>query len=74
MENLQGTSTKTDLIKLLAKQFQCTGRTIENRINDMLKGTGLSTLGYSLQKEKIGKEIYFELKKIVPEIKQEDIF
>lgn len=73
-ENLKGKTTKTDLIKLLAQEFDCTGRTIENRINDMLKGTGLSALGYRLKKGKIGREIWFELKKIIPEIQQEDIF
>ena len=63
-----------NIIPILSKKFECDPRTIENRINDLIKGTGLNDLGYGLKKQKIGKEKYFELKKIIPENKQEEIF
>jgi len=74
VDNLKSKTPKKDLVKLLAQKFDCTARTIEDRINDMLKGTGLNTLGYRLVKEKIGKEMYFQLNRVIPKPTQEDIF
>lgn len=74
VKKLRGKISKNDLFKLLAQEFGCTERTIENRIKEILNGTGLNDLGYSLKKEMIRGKTYFELIKIIPENKQEEIF
>jgi hypothetical protein len=74
VKNLKGRTSKTDLIKLLSQKFDCTSRTIEDIVKDMIKGTGLIALGYCLEKLKISREIYFEPRKVIPTNKQEDIF
>jgi hypothetical protein len=40
----------------------------------MLAGAGINSIGYELVKTKIGKQVYFEIKKFIPPISQENIF
>lgn len=73
VENLKTSIAKQELVTILRQEFKCTSRTIEDRIKDMLAGAGLDTLGYKLKSTKKGKQVYFDLAKILPDT-QENIF
>lgn len=74
VENFKKPVAKQDFIKMLSQEFKCTARTIEDRIKDMLTGAGINSIGYELLKTKIGKEMYYEIKKFIPPVNQENIF
>ncbi len=73
VENLKGTISKQDFIRIVRQEFNCTSRTIEDRIKDMLTGAGINTIGYQLKKTKKGKQVFFEILKFNP-VKQKEIF
>lgn len=73
LENFKKPILKQELIKILRQEFKCTSRTIEDRIKDMLAGSGINSIGYELVKTKKGKQVYFEIKKYTT-VNQEDIF
>ena len=74
IDNFKKPISKQEFITTLRQEFKCTSRTIEDRIKDMLAGAGINSIGYELVKTKIGKQAYFEIKKFIPPISQENIF
>lgn len=74
IENFKKPVAKQEFIKILSQEFKCTSRTIEDRIKDMLAGAGINSIGYELVKTKIGKQMYYEIKKYIPPVDQENIF
>ena len=74
IENFKKPVAKQDFIKMISQEFKCTARTVEDRIKDLLTGAGINSIGYELLKTKIGKQMYFEIKKYIPPVDQENIF
>lgn len=73
-ENIKREIPKQELIRTLSQEFQCTARTIEDRLKDLLAGKGINTIGYALKKVKRGKETYFTLETYIPPEPEKDIF
>lgn len=73
LDNIKEKVSKQDLVRTLRQEFKCTNRTIEDRLRDMLAGAGISSMGYELVKSKIGKQAFYEIKKVKP-TNQENIF
>lgn len=73
IDNLKAPTKNQELERMLANHFDCTARTIRDRLKDLLNGTAIKTLGYELRKTKMGNSVYYELRKFIP-TQQEDIF
>jgi hypothetical protein len=73
VDKLKGKIAKKELTTTLRQEFRCTTRTIEDRLRDILAGAGIGSIGHELVKTKSGKQVYFEVKKIV-KLQQENIF
>lgn len=50
VERFKKPVAKKDMIKILYQEFDCTARTIEDRLKDLLTGAGINSIGHELLK------------------------